>query len=385
MARTPTRTRSGRLVLVAAAAAALALPATASADLGGKTCFGEPLTRKGTLHRDVIHGTPGNDVIDTYAGNDVVYGGGGRDLICTGKGHDLLVGGRGRDKLDGYRGNDVVVGDFMNSSEPGRRHDTVIGAAGNDILVGDVYNPKGGDATGTGNNHIQSGPGNDRSVGNAYTADGTAKGTGDDTIFGGWGRDILVGDARAPHRAIGTGEDFLRLDEQNDLGAADAMITRSGLASGGGNDEMSGYTGDDVLVGGSYAPRGKATGGGRDDIFGGKGGNDLLLGDSLARNGTRGGGRDELDGSRGNDLLVDDAMVLGHPRRIVGDGNADHLRGGKDNDRFITSGHDRCIGGKGHNIDLSKPPCARPSGIQERDPGRWPGSLLQALLGPFLR
>ena len=62
----------------------------------------------------------------------------------------------------------------------------------------------------------------------------------------------------------------------------------------------------------------------------------------------------------------------------------DLMRGGQGNDRFIASGGDRCIGGPGANVDLSKPPCAHPSGIQTRDPGRWPLSLLKLRLGPFV-
>ena len=378
------RRHGRRLILGAAIVGAMAIAPAANADTGGKTCFGKKLTIKGTLHRDVIHGTPHNDVIDTYSGNDVIYGGGGNDLICSGSGNDVIVGGAGEDKLDGYRGQDLLVGDYLNSGQTGKWHDTLVAAAGNDLIVGDVYNPNGGDATGTGNNHIQSGPGNDHAIGNAYTTDGTATGTGDDVIFGGRGRDVVVGDAKAPHQATGTGNDFERLDERNDLGVGDAMITGSGLASGGGNDSMTGYTGDDVLIGGSYAPNGDASGGGRDYVFGGKSGDDILIGDSLAGGSVSGGGRDHLDGSKGDDLLVDDGLSLAQGGSESGDGQGDLVAGGKDNDRFLVSGDDRCIGGKGTDTDLSKPVCMHPSGIDAHDPGAWPAKMLQTTLGPFL-
>src|SRR5204862_6243701 len=126
-----------------------------------------------------------------------------------------------------------------------------IGGSGNELIDGDVYNPHGGYAVGDGDNDVQAGPGHDKVIGNAYTTDGKATGSGDDTILMGKGRDVAIGDAVGSHHAIGKGDDFVRLDENDDLGVGDAVATGKGVASGGGRDELTGFTADDVVVGGS--------------------------------------------------------------------------------------------------------------------------------------
>jgi hypothetical protein len=108
-----------------------------------------------------------------------------------------------------------------------------------------------------------------------------------------------------------------------------------------------------------------------------------LIGDSVADGTASGGGTDHVDGSRGNDLLFDDNVLLSAGGE-VGDGNGDLVAGGKGNDELTTSGDDRCIGGKGIDTDMSKPVCPRSSGIDANDPGKWPGTLLDTVLAPFL-
>jgi hypothetical protein len=215
-------------------------------------------------------------------------------------------------------------------------------------------------------------------IGNAYTTDGKATGSGDDTILMGKGRDVAVGDAVGSRRAVGQGADFVRLDENDDFGVGDAVVTGKGIASGGGRDELTGFTADDVVVGGSYAPRGSAKGGGVDDVGGGISGNDILIGDNLAADAASGGGRDLVNGVRNKDLVVDDSFLLQKQGSLSGDRKNDLLRGGPGNDRLIAvSGPVSCNGGPGFNTDLSSPRCKYPSEIDARRPGRFPTKFVR--------
>jgi Ca2+-binding RTX toxin-like protein len=369
--------RYGGWAALAFLVTALALPAQAS-PATGPTCFGEAVTIPGTPHDDVINGTDRADVISSFGGNDRVHGRGGNDLICGGGGRDLLVGGPGEDMLNGFADNDTLVGDEMNFHQPGKGNDTLIGGSGNELIVGDVYNPAGGDAIGDGVNDVQAGPGHDKVVGNAYTTDGKATGSGEETILMGKGRDVAVGDAVGSSRAVGQGDDFIRLDEEDDLGVGDAVVTSKGIASGGGRDELTGFTADDVVVGGSYAPRGRANGGGVDDVGGGISGNDIVIGDNLASGAASGGNRDVVNGIRNKDLVVDDSFLLQTRGSLSGDRKNDLLRGGPGDDRLIAvSGNVRCSGGPGFNTDLSRPRCKYSSRIDARRPGRFPTKFVR--------
>ena len=181
---------------------------------------------------------------------------------------------------------------------------------------------------------------------------------------------------------MGQGDDFIRLDEADDFGVGDAVVTGDGIASGNGRDELTGFIADDVVVGGSYAPRGSAKGGGVDDVGGGISGNDIVIGDNLASDAASGGGRDIVNGIRDNDLLVDDSFLLEKHGSLAGDGKNDLLRGGPGNDRLIAvSGPVSCNGGPGFNTDLSRPRCKYPSQIDARRPGRFPTKHVRDTVG----
>ena len=141
----------------------------------------------------------------------------------------------------------------------------------------------------------------------------------------------------------------------------DAMITGAGTATGTGNDELVGFTSNDLMVGDAYAPKGDATGSGDDHEIGGDG-RDTLVGDNAAAGTASGGGHDTLIGFTGNDLLVGDNQEVGNAK--LKGGGPDLLKGGDNNDRFDAGpAKDTCQGGTGTDKDLSRPRCEKRSSI----------------------
>lgn len=232
-------------------------------------------------------------------------------------------------------------------------------------------------------------------------------GGGDDLLLGGAGEDTLIG---------GEGSDRLHGQEDDDQLFADRQLTRdevwaanavdNGIAARG--DMLSGYTGDDFIVGAEREDF-LVGGTGRDAIFGGAG-DDVLLGDSEIISVSPGwrvvrttddnvykvttyelnkdvlgetdkdgdflyggagsdwlfgqNGNDYLDGATGNDVLFGgkegDFLQGGEgndllhgdiddlPTEIAGD---DYLVGGAGNDSLWGDGqHDRLYGGDGDDL-----------------------------------
>lgn len=96
------------------AAALLLLPTGSVADPGrhgswDDTCWGRPVTIRGTRGSDSINGGDGPDVIFAYTGNDIIIGGRGNDRICGRWGPDTINAGRGFDRVNGGRGSDLCL------------------------------------------------------------------------------------------------------------------------------------------------------------------------------------------------------------------------------------------------------------------------------------
>lgn len=127
------------------------------------TCFGFPVTIRGTSGDDTLNGTPGRDVIWGGGGNDTINGRAGDDVVCAGGGDDVVIGGPGNDLVTGNGGDDEIDG--------GLGQDELYGGAGADVLRG------GADA--------------DRLYGEAGP-DRLEGGAGVDVLDGGEGRDVEI-------------------------------------------------------------------------------------------------------------------------------------------------------------------------------------------------
>ena len=160
------------------------------------------------IGNDFVYGEEGDDALFGEAGNDTVLGDAGNDTIAGGEGDDGLVGGAGNDLIDGGAGSDSIDG--------GDGQDIILAAAGDDTASGgsgdDLFIAVAGD----GNDAYDGGEGTDTYDISATSADaiidlsaGTASsdeiggdkidnfenvqsGSGNDTIAGGEGEDSLV-------------------------------------------------------------------------------------------------------------------------------------------------------------------------------------------------
>jgi Ca2+-binding RTX toxin-like protein len=227
-----------------------------------------------------INGTPTADVLVGRTGanamaNDIMWGFGGNDSLYGMLGNDILDGGSGDDVVSGNEGNDVLVlGDGNDYAYVGTNtvQDYAYGGNGNDVLVGDVgaVDILLGDA------------GNDTIYGGAGAVNYMFSGTGDNVMVGG-----------------ATQVDVFYAEGTNDIiQAATAQSLTYRLAAG--TSVLTGGTGVDQFIGGTFASNDTVDGGaGADYLYGGNG-NDLLSG---------GAGNDVILGQAGNDTLEGGAGV----------------------------------------------------------------------------
>ncbi|MBX9778593.1 MAG: hypothetical protein K2Y71_29835 [Xanthobacteraceae bacterium] len=182
---------------------------------------------EGTNLNDTLFGTGGADEIHGRFGNDFLSGGGGNDRLFGEEGNDSLSGGSGNDLLDGGSGNDTLTG--------GAGADTLIGGDGFDTVsyasaTTAVHVPLAGvGAIGDAQGDTYSGI--DRIVGSQFgdtlIADDSGividAGGGNDDLWGGAGLDVLNG---------GSGDDWLEgglgLDILTGGGGADYFVFNRG-------------------------------------------------------------------------------------------------------------------------------------------------------------
>ncbi len=190
-------------------------------------------------------GTSGDDILVGTTGDDVLVGLGGNDTLTGDGGDDLLIGGSGADELNGGSGNDTVS------------YDASLTGVVIDIADGSAT---GGDATGdtiSGVERIQGSTHADRFVDSTETM----------TFEGGEGDDVYevnnYGTTVVEQYGSGTDEIVTTLDIYNlgrdvenltYVGASDFVgrgnSLRNIIASGTGNDTLTGGTGADTLIGG---------------------------------------------------------------------------------------------------------------------------------------
>ncbi|SMR00580.1 Bifunctional hemolysin/adenylate cyclase precursor [Xanthomonas fragariae] len=295
--------------------------------------------------------TAGNDQLTGYEGNDSLSGGRGDDTISGQGGDDLLDGGEGADNLSGEAGNDQLFGGTQNDTlyggegddrlDGGANNDTLYGGGGNDRLDGD-----------SGNDYLSGDVGSDTYV--------FGRTSGQDTIFNyiydNMSTDVLelaAGVAVSDVTVWRSSDDLVLAIKDtearvtvsshfyndangpytlNQIRFADgtiwdtAQIKSLVQASTAGNDQLTGYQGNDSLYGG----RG-------DDSVNGRGGDDLLDG---------GEGADNLFGEAGDDRLFGGAQG----DTLYGGEGDDQLDGGANNDiLYGGGGNDRLEGGSGND------------------------------------
>jgi len=254
----------------------------------------------------------GNDIITTGVNNDVILAGSGNDNVTAGNGQNLVIGDNGTityvaGVLQRLETTDSTLGgnDSMTTGEgedivlAGVGSDVVVTNGANDIVLGDngivdyvgtdgnsadidlitTTNPSNG-----GNDNISIGAGNDFVFG----------GTGADTVTGGLGNDLIFGDHGEVRGDISA--NALPLNTANDPFTFTSINTQNN--NGGGNDNLTGDDGADIILGGQ----------GNDTITGNAGDDDLWGGHNVA-----GGqdGDDVIDGGAGNDAIAgDNARIL---------------------------------------------------------------------------
>jgi Ca2+-binding RTX toxin-like protein len=282
------------------------------------------------------------------SGNDDVLGARNADVLAGGDGNDTLRGNDGDDLLDGGLGADVVDG--------GAGTDTVDYSARSSALDVDLAAGRGTDGdTLTGVDGVNGGSGDDRLRGNDSNGrfDG---GPGNDWIDGRGGADRMAGGDGFDHVDYTARRDdvFASLNDGADDGQSgerdDVRRDVESLASGSGNDKLSGDDDANALNAGSG-----------DDEVRGNGGDDTLAG---------GSGRDTVDGGWGNDNLVggdsDDKLygADGDDTLDAGAGN-DQLYGGAGQDSVSAgAGNDKANGDDGNDV------VDQGSGNDESDGGR---------------
>jgi Ca2+-binding RTX toxin-like protein len=178
-------------------------------------------------------------------------------------------------------------------------------------------------------------------VGDAlFPPDGNLSGIsrgGNDVLTGGSGDDGLAGDGDLDNSASG-GNDRLEGRVGDDSLVGDGGIMAENAR--GGADRLDGGAGNDRLYGDAIASfedfRGFVSGGlldnargGNDRLFGGTG-IDILCGDAEEMTGHSRGGDDNLNGGDGDDVLYGDASVISE----FAHGGDDRLRGGSGRDTF---------------------------------------------------
>lgn len=269
-------------------------PELPAADDGGSV--DGPSGQRDSIQPDVENAT-GGEGDDELVGNDarnLLSGRGGRDALRGSSGDDLLNGGLGRDLVGGDAGIDSVsyadrnAPVTVNLEQPGEDGDPELD--GFDSVLADVEGAVGGSGPdtliGDGLPNLLDGRGG------GDTLDGRARG---DDIRGGDGRDRVSYVARDEGVSVsldGVADDGNRVDSTADNVRADV-------------EDVSGTSGDDVLIGSDSGNLLQALGG--DNRLEGRGGADTLR---------AGVGTDVLDGGEDVDTMSYESHLFPEDRTV---------------------------------------------------------------------
>ncbi|WP_424989957.1 hypothetical protein [Fluviibacterium sp. S390] len=314
-----------------------------SAEAGDDTLDGASVLTALTLF-----GREGNDTISGGFANDLLFGGSGNDTITGGASTDQLFGGSGADRMDGGDESDFYVIDGFDTitdsgtrgfdkaqiNDAGGTSVTLTGWSGVERIngfTGDDTIDGSSQTTGLllfgddGDDTLTGGAGNDVLIG----------GNGDDTLSGMGGNDVLLGNAGNDTFDGGAGNDILYIGENGDVvfdggaGFDKAVVSNAAgltlsVGSWAGVERINGLTGNDTIDAtglatgvtiASGAGNDVVTGGSAGDVIFAGTGNDTLLG---------AGGADALIGAAGND-------------RLDGGAGGDFYLGGAGSDSFAWS------------------------------------------------
>jgi Ca2+-binding RTX toxin-like protein len=255
------------------------------------------------------------------------------EIVAAFNADEMLAGTEGDDVLDGYAGNDVLDGAEGN--------DTLLGGEGND-----TYRYLRGD----GNDRIVDGKGYDtlelmRLKPADVSLDATERGNLE-ILVKATGARIIIGAASKSDRvnvgdSTGAEIDRVLFSNNSSWGAAafdDAMNKDKVFLGSSGDDDLSGWRGNDRLEGG----------GGADTLLG-WGGNDTLIGGDGDDHLNGGSGSNTLIGGDGNDYL---AAGSGDNNTLIGGNGNDYLLGSFDQDVLEGGlGDDQVNGGGGYSHD----------------------------------
>ncbi|MEM0978091.1 MAG: calcium-binding protein [Pseudomonadota bacterium] len=329
-----------------------------------------------------LYGTSGDDSLS--AGGSVgttLYGYGGNDTLTGNAGDDLIVGGTGNDQLFGAGGNDTYkwsLGDgtdeIRDQDGSGEEIDTLqladinptdVGltrASGSDWLFINIH--QNGVPTGQTINVVDQFENNTKGIEKIVFADGTV-----------WDADEIAAQTKL-HGSSG-----------NDSLSAGGSVGTT-IYGYGGNDDLNGNGGDDILIGGSGADdldgnggsdwasyetsttgvtarlddQSSNTGDAAGDIYQqienlrGSNHTDTLYGDSAANKIEAGDGDDFVETWSGDDVIYggagNDGLHAGSGDDIVyGEGGDDYITGWTGDDMLVGGdGDDVLIGGSGADI-----------------------------------
>lgn len=325
-------------------------------------------------------GEEGNDVISGGGGSDLIVGGGGQDVIRGDTAHevddagavleidrleqgaviadgeaagdDIIIAGRGADIAYGDGGDDQIRG--------GLEGDWLFGNAGDDIVSGDqgvdvIFGDDGvvsqfvaGDTINGGGSYA------------AFTTDLKVLETlnpgvnGDDTLSGGRDGDYLFGGP--DHTAgdvisAGDGDDvafgdngIVTFQYDADIGRSMVVVIQSKSHDAGGNDQIAGETGRDILIGGAGGDTidGDLTGfsdstvDSRDIIFGDHGKIEFDIVPAIRASLMTNIISDEQEGLDAASQVGVDTIDGGFAKDIIiGGGAGDDITGGDDDDIII--------------------------------------------------
>ena len=283
------------------------------------------VTENGTELDDLLVGRDGlADRLYGGSGNDTLIGISGGNTLDGGEGNDRLYGGSGDDNLNGGSGDDVYF--FSTGSDYARDtsgFDTLLFGEG--ISLGDLTIEKRDDGSYFGTtNHLVISDNEGNSIQFNRQFDNVSSQL--DTLQFADGTTVQLSSIEIDSHGT-EGNDSISGIETGDLSTDDVMFGH------GGNDTLSGNSGNDILYGGTG-----------NDYLSGNQGNDTLYGEIGDDYLTGGEGSDILHGNEGDD-------------RIYGQEGDDTLLGGDGNDTLYAddtlssyAGNDTYYAGSGNDI-----------------------------------